>query len=96
MSRVDYYEYLKSEEWDRKRKLRLKSARYRCELCGSAEPLQVHHLHYDNLGSELIDDLMALCNDCHEAQHTHPNHWQVKNAAMLGLLVKRRATDNDK
>lgn len=90
MSSFNYSEYLKSEEWQRKRKLRLKVAGYCCEQCGIAAPLDIHHVTYENVGRETIDDLIALCRDCHDEKHTHPDHWQVKIAAMVGLIVKDR------
>lgn len=29
------------------------------------EPLEVHHLNYDRIGSELDIDLEVLCRECH-------------------------------
>jgi hypothetical protein len=31
--------------------------------------LDVHHLTYERLGSELADDLLVLCRNCHELIH---------------------------
>jgi hypothetical protein len=39
--------------------------------CESKTRLEVHHLNYDNLGSELPQDLLVLCRDCHHRLH-HP------------------------
>ncbi len=59
-----YLDYLKSDKWQRIRKLKLKLEKYRCahkrrKNCQGY--LQVHHLHYRNLGNERLADLMVLC-----------------------------------
>jgi hypothetical protein len=75
-SRRDYYNnvYLKSDDWRRKRYVVLKRDNWRCDYCG-AETAQVHHKRYSrwNIGTEPIDWLVSVCNDCHESLH----HVQV-------------------
>lgn len=62
--------YQKSHHWKRYRKLRIKKAKYRCEMCGDdAPPLQVHHLHYRSLGRESMKDTLVLCVKCHKKEH---------------------------
>jgi hypothetical protein len=43
----------------------------RCDRCGRASRLQVHHLTYDHVGAEYRhpDDLAVLCDECHAAAH---------------------------
>ena len=42
----------------------------RCEHCGRTMRLELHHTTYANAyGNELPEDLMALCRDCHAAEH---------------------------
>ena len=68
---ISYYDYLHSEEWQQKRRQRLKIDGYRCQLCGSGMNLRVHHITYEHIHTdEEIDDLVTLCNDCHEKVHT--------------------------
>jgi len=50
-----YEDYLKSQEWMLKRKLALKAADFRCERCGAAINLQVHHTCYEP------EELSVLC-----------------------------------
>ena len=38
-------------------------ANHMCERCYSRGPLQIHHLHYDNLYNELPQDLEVLCKN---------------------------------
>jgi 5-methylcytosine-specific restriction endonuclease McrA len=70
--RRDYYrnEYLKSDEWRRKRYVVLKRDNWRCVYCG-APATQVHHKKYAkrNIGKEPIDWLVSVCNSCHESIH---------------------------
>jgi 5-methylcytosine-specific restriction endonuclease McrA len=41
-----------------------------CTHCGKAEaPLHCHHIHYNRLGEELLEDVRMLCVPCHEERH---------------------------
>lgn len=65
---MDYYAYLESDKWKRKREQRLKIDHYTCQTCGEVSSLEVHHRYYDTLGKEDVDDdLITLCRECHEA-----------------------------
>ena len=69
MSREEYIEYLKSAEWNERRKMFMEEADWICSECG-AKATQLHHLSYDNLGEEELDiDVVALCKECHEDIH---------------------------
>ena len=92
-------EYLKSDEWKRKRDAVMHRAmqsfmpaspiirrtvdRYgrvikciaveRCPICENDgctnEAKQVHHLNYERIGEERLEDLQALCPKCHVQNH---------------------------
>jgi hypothetical protein len=64
-----YQRYLQTEHWRRTRMEVLSRARYRCELCGVNDRLEVHHKHYESLWNEALDDLIALCRACHDKVH---------------------------
>ena len=71
MSRKEYYrEYLKSDEWKRKRYVVLKRDNWTCKYCG-AKATQVHHLKYAKyqIGKEPIKWLVSVCASCHKDQH---------------------------
>ena len=61
-----YNQHLQSSGWrDTRRRLIAQSQHY-CDRCGRlADYLEVHHLHYRNLGYELDEDLQVLCKPCH-------------------------------
>lgn len=65
----NYYQYLDSNRWKKKREQVLKAANFKCSVCGSAKNLCVHHITYENLGYENDDDLMVVCKKCHERIH---------------------------
>jgi len=70
-SRRDLYrEYLKSDDWKRKRYVVLKRDNWRCVYCGGAAT-QVHHLKYAkrNIGKEPIEWLVSVCKSCHNSMH---------------------------
>lgn len=71
--RRDYYrnDYLKSDDWKRKRYVVLKRDNWRCVYCG-AQATQVHHKRYakNNIGKEPIKWLVSICEPCHNKIHS--------------------------
>lgn len=67
---MPYQEYLKTPEWQARRKQHLRSVGYRCQVCNaSGVLLDVHHRTYERRGEEHYKDLIALCRNCHELFH---------------------------
>ena len=67
MNKEEYYNYLQSEEWQKKRNIILEKSGGRCQLCDSNKSVQVHHRSYKRLRTEdELLDLIALCKSCHE------------------------------
>lgn len=62
----EYHEYLTSREWALLREqVRERSGGF-CERCW-VRPMQAcHHLTYERVGHERLEDLQAICNPCHE------------------------------
>lgn len=72
MTNSEYTEYLRSEEWQKKREQRIQIDDGRCVFCGEkvAHPV-VHHLTYRNIGNEDVwKDICTVCDDCHALIHT--------------------------
>jgi hypothetical protein len=63
------HDYYLSEPWRQRRRLKLAEAGHRCEQCGAADRLQVHHLTYRRKGRERRRDLLVLCCACHGRVH---------------------------
>lgn len=61
----EYQDYLDSEAWKFRRLKRISIAGGRCEACGSARKLHVHHLTYERIFNEEMADLLVLCEEHH-------------------------------
>lgn len=66
-----YNAYLKTTEWRLKRQAVLTRANNWCEGCAARPATQVHHLSYDHVGNELLFELVAVCDECHQRIHPH-------------------------
>ena len=64
-----YYKYTKTLDWKRKRTNKFRSARWKCQKCGSKGRLQVHHINYKKWFDVTMKDLIVLCDKCHRAEH---------------------------
>jgi 5-methylcytosine-specific restriction endonuclease McrA len=61
------------EEYGQLRTRTLQRDGWKCQCCGSSINLQVHHLKFrGRLGSDVLDNLITLCVDCHSKEH-HEN-----------------------
>lgn len=71
---IPYKEYLETDHWKEIRERMLKLYDYKCQICGSTYNLNVHHNTYENRGCEKDEDLVVLCNKCHNNIHKIKNH----------------------
>ena len=47
---------------------------WRCQVCGSMQNLQVHHLKFrSQSGGDEEQNLITLCAECHEQMHRKAN-----------------------
>lgn len=69
LAAMPYRDYLLTREWRETRRKRLSASERRCAECGVRHRLHVHHLTYDRLGEEALDDLQVLCAVCHRVAH---------------------------
>jgi 5-methylcytosine-specific restriction endonuclease McrA len=61
---------LSSDKYKKLCQLVLARDAWRCQICGSSENLQVHHLRpRSKLGNDSIQNLITLCSCCHAHQH---------------------------
>ncbi len=83
-----YKQYLKSKEWDKKRKSTLKRDNYTCQKCGSkSKKLEVHHSTYDRIYKEIPKDLISLCVDCHKREHNISAKDEYKLHYVVALII---------
>ncbi len=64
-----YKEHLKTNKWQIIREKVFKRANNICEGCLEEKATQVHHLDYRNVGDELLFQLVAICDNCHDKCH---------------------------
>ena len=72
LKRMSHNEYLKTQHWKLAESAVLKRDLNRCADCGNSteeKPIEVHHITYIRRGKESLEDLMALCKDCHTERH---------------------------
>ena len=63
---------------------------YRCQECGKAGILEVHHkIHVRNGGSDELENLVTLCRGCHIDMHRKPRtKRQIEWDGMIEELTK--------
>lgn len=66
---MPYAEYLLTEHWQKTRLEALERASHRCQVCNSPTALNTHHRTYERRGHELPEDLIVLCQSCHQLFH---------------------------
>lgn len=66
---TQYKSYIKSKKWRLKRLEVIRRASGICERCQQWPIVNVHHLTYERLGSELPGDLLGVCTKCHQDLH---------------------------
>ena len=69
LNEMAYNDYLRTPEWQRTRRAKLEQVGNRCRRCGADRKLHVHHLTYDHVGHEWLDELVVLCSWCHSDTH---------------------------
>ena len=70
--------YTSSRPWRQTRLKVLNRDGYRCIECGKAGRLEVHHIQpmykYPDIDPLDIDNLQALCRNCHFSKHRRPKN----------------------
>jgi hypothetical protein len=80
---MNYTEYINSEAWAQVRWRKLKEVGYKCEECNRKWELDVHHLTYERLGSEKMNDLIVLCKRCHGDLHYYEHRIPADEKMIL-------------
>lgn len=68
---LPYAEYLLTPHWQNMRRGALERAQHRCQVCNASKGLHVHHRTYERRGYEHNEDLIVLCEGCHQLFHDH-------------------------
>lgn len=77
--KLDYNQYLLSEEWSIKRKEAFRLFGRICQKCKATLRLHVHHKTYIRFKNELVvTDLTVLCTRCHDNYHKIYKHTSIE------------------
>ena len=66
----NYNNYLQSAEWAKKRMGAMDRDNWKCVFCGD-DAVHVHHMTYERIFNEALEDLVSLCERCHQREHSH-------------------------
>ena len=72
MSKQEKAAYLSSSKWQLLREVVFARDNHRCVVCGATDILNLHHIHYSNLGEDTTEDVVTLCggpDGCHTKLH---------------------------
>lgn len=58
-----------SSKWESLRQARILKDKGKCSRCSATKNLHVHHVRYERLFDEDLDDLITLCGRCHRKEH---------------------------
>lgn len=64
-----YQKYLHSADWKERRDAFREAYGNKCMFCRKESDLHIHHLNYNNIGDETINDVVCLCKGCHLKVH---------------------------
>lgn len=95
----EYSDYLNSEAWKSKRIQRMAISHFRCAAC-KAKSTEVHHLTYERIFNEDMQDLLPLCRNHHicaeEAKRAglilttgHPLHLLAETILVLAQYKQK-------
>lgn len=84
---TEYQQYLLSDEWKEFRKKAFAHYGRKCDRCQKTTTLQIHHLHYNNIFHEYLEDVRVLCKTHHEEVHGINKH---KNKDKLTKSQRRK------
>lgn len=96
MSKLHYYEQLRSPLWQRKKNGILERDKYTCQCCGEVvDTLHVHHLTYEKgkMAWEYPDEnLITLCEKCHSKIHSD-GEWHEMPEVKIGDVFEYDHSD---
>ena len=78
MTTAERNAYFNSPQWQTLRQ-QVKARDKVCQLTGATDNLEVHHITYDNLGNEYLDDLVLLSRKAHQFVHDYYGSYDRNN-----------------
>ena len=84
LKKMKYEEFLQTDYWKLVSEQARINAHNKCQLCGCKDKkLNVHHNTYEHRGEEFkhMEDLVCLCEDCHNYFHSKRQILEEKKEA---------------
>lgn len=72
--KFNYKAYLASRDWALKKEAIRERSGDTCERCHVRPHQSTHHVTYEHIGNEPLEDLLAVCNPCHEYLSAKRDH----------------------
>ena len=91
-----YKIYLESPKWREKRAAVIKRAGGLCEQCHNKPINEVHHLTYDRVQNELLEDLQGMCLECHVEHHRKINKERKRLRLLSCQLEQKRRNEQSR
>ena len=66
MKKSEYHRYLASREWALLKNRVKERSKGKCERCLVGNHAATHHLTYERIGHERLEDLQGVCEECHK------------------------------
>lgn len=85
-----YNEYLNSECWHNKRKRIIALDDGRCLITSQTKNIQVHHIHYNNVGNERDCELITLSEETHKKIHGYSADDLIKRREIEFMAISNR------
>lgn len=70
---INYRNYLQTKHWKNIRNKIRNKYNGKCQICCSTNNINVHNNTYERIGKEDENDLILLCQECHEIFHNKLN-----------------------
>jgi hypothetical protein len=86
LEKSEYQKYLASREWSLKKRAVKERAGGKCERCKFGEYQQTHHLTYEHIGAEPLEDLQGICSYCHKFISAESNIDPIEESHVLEYL----------
>lgn len=87
MSTAKRNAYLASPKWKALRQQVIQRDKV-CQLSGTTTNLEVHHITYDNLGNEYLEDLVLLSRKAHQFTHDYYGSYDRNNTYPITESLK--------
>jgi hypothetical protein len=92
----EYQSYLASRKWGLLREAVHERSRGTCERCHKNLGQAVHHLTYERKYQERLEDLIHICNACHDYTHGRSHYDPAAlRVYMAGSVISKKKNGSD-